>query len=537
MRLQALLALILLPATVQAATAQYTISLHDRAAEVRARFPEAAEESVTFVLQPWAGYDFFGDIERVAVSDPRGNPLPVEPKPEGQWVVQNHRQPFQLTWRVKATKDAMVGNYSGSQFHATLLKDWVVMWGHAFVLAPIRSPLARAPVAVRMETNEYGHWDSTVPKGGKLPHLDDLIDQLFIAGAFRSYRHAGRRYYFATSQASVPDRDLMQAVDKILVAQARYMGRRPPRSPLLVFTDGRPLSNGGTVVRNSAVFYPDLSQDLKSGNSAALRLIGHELFHLWNGSRIRHKSDAEWSDGKYGWFTEGFTDYYSGATLYREGILDGPGFAAFVNHLIVEYAQNGESLRATIEDLGSQHWRDRDHRRLPYTKGALLGLLMDLQLRGKGRTLDGYMRAMLRKPDYDMSDLRRAWVALAGEAGAEFWDRFIPTAQPLPFAEIFRLAGIRFEQRGTPIFDLGFTIDKPNIEKDAKVAAVEAGSNAEKAGIRVGDSLRSFSVYYGDTSKEAKFGLSRGSDRVNVAYLPVTTRTVVQVTEGLDVLR
>jgi predicted metalloprotease with PDZ domain len=195
----------------------------------------------------------------------------------------------------------MVGSYSGSQFHATLLKGWVVMWGHAFVLAPIRSPLARAPVTVRMETNEYGRWDSTVPKSGKLPHLEDLIDQLFVAGAFRSYRQAGKRYYFATSQASVPDRDLMQAVDKILVAQARYMGTLPPRSPLLVFTDGRPTSNGGTAVRNSAVFYPDLSQDLKSGNWAALRLIGHELFHLRNGTQINHKSDAEWADGKYGW--------------------------------------------------------------------------------------------------------------------------------------------------------------------------------------------------------------------------------------------
>ncbi len=162
---------------------------------------------------------------------------------------------------------------------------------------------------------------------------------------------------------------------------------------------------------------------------------------------------------------------------------------------------------------------------------------MDLHLRKKGRTLDDYMRAMLRKPEYDMPDLRGAWVALAGEAGAEFWDRFIPTAEPLPFAKVFRSAGIRFEERDTPIFDLGFTIDKPDIEKDAKVVTVEAGSNAEKAGIRSGDSLQRFSVYYGDTSKEAKFGLSRGSERVDVAYLPMTTRRVVQVTEGLDALR
>jgi predicted metalloprotease with PDZ domain len=531
------LALVLLPAAGHAATAEYTIALHNRSAEVRARFPQASEETVTFALQSWAGTDFYRDIEDVAASDLRGNPVSVEPKAEGEWVVQNHRRPFELRWRVKATKDAILSNFPGSQFHATLLKDWVLMWGHAFVLSPVHSPLSAIPVKVRMATNEYGHWDSTLPANGALPHLEDLIDQLFIAGAFRSYRQPGGQYYFATAQARVPDGELMEAVDKIFVAQTRYMGAKLSRFPMFVITDGRPGSSGGTVVRNSAVFYPDLSQDLTSNNRAALRLIGHEVFHLWNGSQMRHKDDADWSDGKYGWFMEGFTEYYSGATLYREGIFDGAGFATFLNRLIVDYAQNAESLHATVEDLGSQHWRDRDHQRLPYTKGALLGLLMDLQLRAKGRSLDDYMRAMLRKKEYGLADLRSAWLGLTGETGAEFWDRLIPTAEPLPLAEVFQSAGVHFEERDTPIFDLGFTFDKPNLAKDSKVLEVEAGSNAEAAGIRPGDSLQGISVYFGDTNKEAKFGLLRGSERVKVSYVPVATRKVVQVAGALEVLR
>ncbi len=531
------LALVLLPAAGHAATAQYTIALHNRTAEVRARFPKAAVDAVTFKLESWAGTDFYRDIENVAALDFRGNPVPVEPKAEGEWLVHNNRRPFELRWRVKATKDAILSNFPGSQFHATLLKDWVLMWGHAFVLSPVHSPLSAMPVKVRMQTNEYGHWDSTLPAGNALRHLEDLSDQLFIAGAFRSYRQPGGQYYFATTQAKVPDRELMEAVDKIFVAQTRYMGTKPSRFPMFVFTDGGPGSSGGTVVRNSAVFYPDLSQDLTSNNRGALRLIGHEIFHLWNGTEMKHKDDAEWSDGKYGWFTEGFTDYYSGATLYREGIFDAAGFATFLNRFIVDYMQNAQSLRATIEDLGSQHWRDRDHQRLPYTKGALLGLLMDLQLRAKGLLLDDYMRAMLRKKEYDLADLRSAWVALAGETGAEFWDRYIPTAGPLPFAEVFRSSGVRFQERDTPVFDLGYTIDKPNIEKDAKVLEVKAGSSAEVAGIRPGDSLQRISVYFGDTNKEAKFGLLRGSERVDVAYVPVRMQKVVQIDGSLEVLR
>jgi predicted metalloprotease with PDZ domain len=536
MRFLALLLLLTAPA-VRAATAVYNISLHDRAAEVTARFPVAPVPAVTFKLHSWAGFDYFQDIERVTASDLRGNPLPVEAKPDGEWIVQNRRRPFTLTWRVQSAKNAMIEKSSGSQFHATLLKDWALLWGHAFILLPEASPLVQAPVRVRIETHEYGASDSTLPRGGKLAHLADLSDQLFLAGAFRVYRRPGRRFYFATSQAVVPDRDLMQAVDRIFLAQTRYMGVTPLKSPFFVFTDGLAWTTGGTVVRNSAVFYPDLSRDLQSENRGALRLIGHEIFHLWNGSRMRHRADAAWSDGKYGWFMEGFTEYYSGATLFREGILDAPGFAAFLNSLIRDYAQNGESLRATLDEMGSQHWRDRDHDRLPHTKGALLGLLMDVQLRARGRKLDDYMRVMLRSPEYGLPELRAAWSRLAGESALPFWNRFVIGAEALPFAEVLRAADVKFEETSTPIFELGFTIDKPNLEKGAKVLAVVPGSSAEEAGIRPGDSLQGISVYNGDPTKPAKFSLLRNTERVSVTYLPATTRVLVQLGTDLTLLR
>jgi hypothetical protein len=87
----------------------------------------------------------------------------------------------------------------------------------------VRDLTIEVVASVRLETNEYGRWGSTLPKGGKLPHLQDLTDQLFIAGAFRSYREAGRRYYFATSSAIVPDGNLMQAVD----AGSRVVIKKP----------------------------------------------------------------------------------------------------------------------------------------------------------------------------------------------------------------------------------------------------------------------------------------------------------------------
>src|SRR6476659_4556099 len=139
-------AITLLFCALARAASQYTIDLHDRAATVRARFPQAVEDTVTFVLHPWAGYsDFHRDIDRVAASDFQGNSLSVESRTPGEWVVRNKRRPFELTWRVTSAKDGMMGNGPGGQFHATICREWALMWGHSFVLVPVRSPLADAP--------------------------------------------------------------------------------------------------------------------------------------------------------------------------------------------------------------------------------------------------------------------------------------------------------------------------------------------------------------------------------------------------------
>lgn len=275
--------LLLLAQLTRAATAQYTIDFHDRSIQVRVRFPEAAAGSVTFQLQPWAGVSNFDrDIYRVSAVDFRGTALAVTGRTATEWVVENGGKPFELSYLVVSPKEVFMNGGSGAYFHATLLKDWVLAWGHAFVLLPKNDKLAGGPAAVRVEANEYGRAVSTLPAGGRLEHLRELDDQLFLAGAFRTYQQKDPavEYYFANrAGAAVPDQELMDGVGRILRAQSRYMGTPPAPKVLVAVVDGSPSSTGGTHVKNSLVIYPDFTKPLMADHQATLRLAAHELSH------------------------------------------------------------------------------------------------------------------------------------------------------------------------------------------------------------------------------------------------------------------
>lgn len=512
------------------ATSQYTIDLQDRSVMVHAKFFSVREESVTFKVEEWAGTsDFYRDIYRVNAADSRGRRLTVVRVSSNTWQVHNRRRSFELTYFVTSAKDAFVTASASSRFHVTLLKEWALLWGHAFLLTPVKSSLAESPVTIRFRPNEYHQWATTLPRS-RIEHLSDLTDQLFVAGGFRAYERNGVKYLFGNLATAVRDRDLMDSSDRILGAQSRYMAAERPKSTLIVFVDGTSTSSGGTVVRNSAVIYPDLSRDLLADNEATLRLIAHELFHLWNGTEVLKTLSAGQNSDALKWFQEGFTEYYSASTLFREKILDATGFADYLNGLIVASLQYSEIQDSSALSANASHTNDV---RLPYTRGALIAFLMDLKLRARtgAYTIDDYMRSVLgaaRNGEHN-NELRRLWDQLAGPDADSFWENSVMSLQPLPFGETFRQASVPFQEIEAPVFDLGFSIEGGTFRPNVPVTNVKPGSNAEKAGIRAGDVLQAYSFYPGDPSKRATFKAARNGERLDIDFVPARSERVIQV--------
>jgi len=140
-----------------------------------------------------------------------------------------------------------------------------------------------------------------------------------------------------------------------------------------------------------------------------------------------------------------------------------------------------------------------------YPKGELIGMVMDLLLRGrtKGKTsLDDIMREMyqefyvkssnssyyLRGRGYKTEDLERIVARRSGVDFSDFFKRYIRDVEMLPYEEAFAYAGLRLvKTQAKEPFDAGLSIQFE--ERKPIIQNVRNNSPAEDAGLQSGDQI------------------------------------------------
>lgn len=240
--------------------------------------------------------------------------------------------------------------------------------------------------------------------------------------------------------------------------------------------------------------------------------ISHEFFHAWNVERIRPASLEPFSfeeanmSGEL-WFAEGFTSYYTGLILARAGIrtedqyiegldrglnyvINSPG-RQFFNPIEMSYRAPFVDAATSIDPTNNSNIFVSY-----YTYGSVLGLALDLSLRGMGNdlNLDDYMKLIWQKfgkteIPYSIRDLEATLVEYAGEEFAtDFFDRFIFDSEMPDYESLLRDVGVNFAFEDSRKADLGGNIRPVNgvwkLTSNAKI-----GSPLYNAGIEVEDEI------------------------------------------------
>ncbi|HEV2834110.1 MAG TPA: PDZ domain-containing protein, partial [Pyrinomonadaceae bacterium] len=367
-------------------------------------------------------------------------------------------------------------------------------------------------------------------------NFDVLYDSPFEASNFKSllFNVKGVPHRIVIDGEGNYDPERMRRdVQKIVETQVQLMGGDVPYRDYTFILHLRSNAGGGLEHLNStALGYPRFGFKMVQGDRATssapntttqperdyrgfLSLVSHEFFHLWNVKRIRPDAlgPFDYTQENYTkllWVAEGLTDYYADVVLRRAGLITEREFLSATARAIQNLQDTPGRKVQSVEESSFDSWIKyyrQDENSINsqvsyYDKGAILGLLLDLEIRNRsngGKSLDDVMRYLYtefykKDRNYTPADFQRTTEMMAGSSLEEFFAKYVRGTEELDYNAALAAAGLRLETGITAAADK--PLEKALLGADVEeqgdrllVRRVYAGSPAYDQGLNTGDQI------------------------------------------------
>ena len=411
---------------------------------VEARLTNLTTDTVELQLPAWRPgryelQNFAKNIQRFAITDDAGRPLPFRKITKDRWLVQPNG----------AAEIVVQYNYYANLINAgsSYISDDTDV-SPLFYVNPVNLCLyaeGRINDPCTLELDIPADW--TVACGLTQTSLHtfyatdfyELVDcPLLAAPALHRIQYEARGVAFSVWVAGRMVFDPARVVrdfQRFSEAQIDIFGEFP-ETEYHFLTILLPIAHyHGVEHRNSTVLVLGPADEGEGLYTDLLGIASHELFHAWNIIRIRPQELLPYDFTRENYFqtcfvAEGVTTYYGDHILRRSEVFNE---AAYLKELHVtlkrHFENNGRAVQSLLESSWDL-WLDGYEKGVPdrkvsvYHKGAIAALILDLHIRqvsDQTRSLDDVMRLIWQrfgKPfvGYTLADYRAITEEVAGES-------------------------------------------------------------------------------------------------------------------------
>jgi predicted metalloprotease with PDZ domain len=314
--------------------------------------------------------------------------------------------------------------------------------------------------------------------------------------------------------------DLIEGLKKIVHAEMAVMPAPDFQDYLFIvhFAPDITLGDGMEHLNSTQIIIPST---LRTGYHEALESAAHEFFHVWNAKRLRPAAlgPFDYTRENYTpslWFVEGVTSYYGYLFLLKSGIWTRHQFLdCLANEVATLEREPGHKLMSAESSSFSAWFFDRSPQMQEtnfanttisyYNKGALLGMLLDLEIRSRTTerkslldVLNELYHECYESPatsyygpgrGYEETDILESLNAVTGSDFASFFDRYVRGMEEIPYTDTLALAGLQLRIETAPgaAPSLGAVLQPE--DRGARILAVVPAGAAERAGLSRDDLL------------------------------------------------
>jgi predicted metalloprotease with PDZ domain len=513
----------------------YTISMtkphtHLLEVEARLRYASSSPSIVDLVMPVWTpgSYlvrEFERHVQDFAAQDAGGRSLAWSKLNKNTWRVEpNGAREVRVRYSVYANELSV---------RTSELNDRHAFWNNANLLVYPDGFLG-APSTLHVEP--FKDWKIAtglpIAPGARdtfrAENFDVLYDSPFLVGNFRvvsfEVKGVAHRVVIDGEGNYDPER-VRRDVQKIVEAEAALMGEIPYHDYTFLLMLGASGGGGLEHLNSTALTYRRFGFSTADDLRGFYTLAAHEFFHLWNVKRIRPDAlgPFDYTRENYTrllWVAEGITSYYEKVFVRRAGLMTDRQYLTAVARDVQSLQMTPGRLEQSAEESSFDAWikyyrpdeNSVNSSVSYYDKGAILGLLLDLEIRRRSngaRSLDDVMRALYndfykKGRNYTPEDFQRTTEQAAGASLDDFFRRYVRGREELDYNTALAWVGLRLDTssdaagRPAPLEAyLGATLARDGEQVLGRTVApgalviktVPADTSAYEEGLNAGDEI------------------------------------------------